>query len=648
MSSPLLIFDNASLAYGDWPLLHNANFTLNPGERVCLVGRNGAGKSTLLKVVDGRQSVDAGSVWLKPQLRLATLAQELPDKDKRSVREVVSAGLAQEQSLLQQYEQLASTELDAQGLQQLEALQHELEVRDGWHLSQRVEAIIDRLELPGDTPMAQLSGGWRRRAILAQALVSDPELLLLDEPTNHLDIPAIEWLENQLLGFKGSIMLITHDRAFLDKVASRVVELDRGVLTSWGSSYDEYLEKKDKFLQEQEQHNALFDKKLADEERWIRQGIKARRTRNEGRVRALQQLRRERSERREVMAKADFSIEDANSSGKRVIEAKNVHHRFTKNSPLIEGFSTKILRGDRVGLIGGNGVGKTTLLKILLGELPAQQGNVKLGTNLEIAYFDQLRGQLDMSKTVIDNVAEGRETISINGKDRHIISYLSDFLFPPQRSRSPITALSGGECNRLLLAKLFSKPANLLVLDEPTNDLDIETLELLENLIVNFAGTVILISHDRRFMDNVVSSTIVFNGQGSIEEYVGGYQDWIRQGGGFAALAASTSKPQNSSTQHADKVPPKEAQNNKSNNNKTESNKPKKLSYKLQRELDQLPNTIEALETEITTLETTIADPAFYEQDHKQTEGTLQALSDKQAELEAAMERWAELESLQA
>ncbi|WP_332328175.1 ATP-binding cassette domain-containing protein [Endozoicomonas sp. GU-1] len=534
---PLLRFEKVSLAYGDQPLLDHTEFQIRKGERVCLLGRNGAGKSTLMKLVSGTILPDDGTLWRKPGLKVGVLNQDLPDQDEKKVYDVVASGLEAVGELISRYHALSmniSTDAD---MKALEKVQQQLESVDGWSLSQKVDTVIQKLGLPAEKQMKELSGGWRRRVELARALVGDPDLLLLDEPTNHLDIIAIDWLEKQLKDFSGALLFITHDRSFLQSLATRIIELDRGQLTSWECDYKTFLERKAHALEVEAEQNALFDKKLAQEEVWIRQGIKARRTRNEGRVRDLKKLREERRQRREVQGNASFGLEQGEASGKLVLEAKHIAQSFDQHT-VISDFNLRLMRGDKIGLIGANGAGKSTLLSILLGNLKPEAGSVKMGTRLEVAYFDQLRNQLDLEKTVIDNVAEGRESITINGSSRHVIGYLGDFLFPPGRCRVPVKALSGGERNRLLLARLFSKPANLLVMDEPTNDLDVETLELLESLLVDFTGTILLVSHDRTFLDNVVSSTLVFEPGGHISEYVGGFDDWLHQGGSISSLVA--------------------------------------------------------------------------------------------------------------
>ncbi len=632
---PLLRFEKVSLAYGDQPLLDHAEFQIRKGERVCLLGRNGAGKSTMMKLVSGAILPDDGTLWRKPGLKVGVLNQDLPDQDEKKVYDVVASGLEAVGDLISRYHGLSmniSTDAD---MKALEKVQQQLESVDGWSLSLKVDTVIQKLGLPAEKQMKELSGGWRRRVELARALVGDPDLLLLDEPTNHLDIIAIDWLEKQLKDFSGALLFITHDRSFLQSLATRIIELDRGQLTSWECDYATFLERKAHALEVEAEQNVLFDKKLAQEEVWIRQGIKARRTRNEGRVRDLEKLRAERSQRREVQGNASFGLEQGESSGKLVLEAKNISQSFDSHT-VIKDFSLRLMRGDKVGLIGANGAGKSTLLSILLGNLSPESGSVKMGTKLEVAYFDQLRNQLDLEKTVIDNVAEGRESITINGASRHVISYLGDFLFPPGRCRVPVKALSGGERNRLLLARLFSKPANLLVMDEPTNDLDIETLELLESLLVEFTGTMLLVSHDRTFLDNVVSSSLVFEPGGHVSDYVGGFDDWLRQGGAISRLVAETA------------VSKKEEKTKSVPAPSGAENKPakKKLSYKLQRELDALPGEIEALEEELTELEAKTAESAFYQGDQGEVQEVLNRLAEINELIEEKMERWEELDNM--
>ncbi len=591
----LLRFEDIRLEFGEQVILRDAEFSIEPGERVCLIGRNGAGKSTTLRLITGEMEADQGAIIRKTGLIVSELRQNLPDAVDLTVREVIRAGLRHIDALLKSHEEMSGRKLDKHGLAELESLHAAIDAHDGWHIDQRVDATMTELNLPAEKKMSELSGGWRRRVALARALVQNPDLLLLDEPTNHLDIATIQWLEDRIYSFPGAVLFITHDRAFLQRLATRIVEIDRGKLTSWPGDYDNFLKRKEKLLEDEETANARFDKKLGQEEVWIRQGIKARRTRNEGRVRSLEKMREEVAKRIKQDDKARIHIEEAEQSGRKVIRAKNVSYGYD-GAKVIDDFSVKIMRGDRIGLIGNNGVGKTTLLRLLLGQLEPQSGTVKHGTNLEVGYFDQLRQALDEEKSVAYNVGEGRTYINLNGKDRHIVGYLKGFLFTPKRSGMPVKALSGGERNRVILAKLFTRPANLLVLDEPTNDLDIETLEVLEQKLCDFNGTLIVVSHDRAFLDNVVTSTIVFEADGRAKEYVGGYTDWVRQGHELANtenIAAAEAKK-------------RENAERRKNKNKT------KLSYKEQRELDLLPAEIEALETSIAALQVRIASPDFY------------------------------------
>ena len=639
----LLSFTDVSLAYGLNPLLSKVGFQLDRGERVCLIGRNGAGKSSLFKLLNGEQNSDEGEIWYAPGLKIGQLPQELPKADDSLVYDVVAAGLAGVGDLLAEYHHLVHGEMGEAELERLEKVQERLEAKDGWRLNQLVETTLTRLGLPAEKKMSELSGGWRRRVLLAQALVSEPDVLLLDEPTNHLDIHTIAWLEQVLLDFRGAVLFITHDRQFLQALATRIMELDRGQLIDWQGGYLSFLEHKEQQLAAEATANALFDKRLAQEEVWIRQGIKARRTRNEGRVRALKEMRNERAQRLERQGKASFQLETADSSGKRVIELDKVSFAWPGLVPLVRNLNLNVLRGDRIGLIGNNGSGKTTLLKLLLGQLEPTNGSVKHGTKLEVAYFDQLRAQLDLEATVIDNISEGRDFIEINGERRHVISYLGDFLFSPERARTPVKALSGGERARLLLARLFSKPANMLVLDEPTNDLDVETLELLEEVLAGFDGTVLIVSHDRAFLDNVVTSSLVFEGHGNVREYVGGYADWLRQGGKIEMLAEWDSKAVAADTpaETAPAASPAPAPQPA-----TAAQAKVKLSYKIQRELDGLPAVMEKLEAELAALQAKVSDPAFYQQSIEKTTSVLDAMEAKQAELDKAMERWAELEDM--
>ena len=625
---PLLRLDAIHLQFGTQVLLDEVNLTVARGEKLGLLGRNGAGKTTLLKLLAGELSPDSGERWVRPGVRIARLQQTLPQADQLCVYDVVAAGLADAGRLLTEYHQLLQADPPAD-MAQLARVQQQLEDADGWQLQQRVETTISQLQLPAEATMGELSGGWRRRVALAQALVSQPDILLLDEPTNHLDIPAISWLEEQLANFPGAIILITHDRRFLQNVASSIAELDRGHLTQWQGHYQGFLRHREQQLLAEERANELFDKKLAQEEVWIRQGIKARRTRNEGRVRALKAMRDERQSRRERTGSASFAVEGSGQSGKIVAELQHVGKRFGEQT-ILRDVSTIIQRGDRVGIVGPNGAGKSTLVKILLGELQPDQGKVSFGSKLEIAYSDQLRDQLEPEKNLIDNVCGGQDFIEINGKKRHAISYLGDFLFSPERVRTPVKALSGGEQNRAILAKLFSKPANLLVLDEPTNDLDIETLELLEEILLSFDGTVLLVSHDRDFMDNVVTSLLVLEGDGVVSEQAGGYSDWQARGGRLSDKReqAPASSPKQATTAPAGAATAKNS----------------KLSYKDQRELDALPGLIEKLEQRQLELEEAMSHPDFYQGEHAAVQQVLSELSDVQEKLENAFERWAALE----
>jgi ATP-binding cassette subfamily F protein uup len=641
---PLLTLENAHLHYGTQVLLDGVDLAVRRGDRLGLLGRNGAGKTSLLRVLSGELALDGGKRWLRPGTRLSRLQQTLPSAASASVFDTVADGLPEAGQLLQRYHSLIQGGDDAD-LSQLAQVQTELEAAGGWELQHRVENTLSRLKLPPDQPLMELSGGWRRRVALAQALVSEPDILLLDEPTNHLDIPTIEWLEEQLAQFGGALVLITHDRRFLQGVANQIAELDRGRLTLWRGDYRGFLRLRDQQLAAEARAEAQFDRRLAQEETWIRQGIKARRTRNEGRVRALQDMREQRRRRRERTGNASFAIDDAESSGRIVAQLEGVSLAFGERC-LLRDVSTIVQRGDRVGIVGANGAGKTTLVRVLLGQLAPDSGQAKLGSGLEIAYSDQLRGDLDPEKNLIDNVCGGREFIEIGGRRRHAISYLGDFLFSPERMRTPVRALSGGEQNRAILARLFSRPANLLVLDEPTNDLDLETLELLEETLLAFDGTVLLVSHDRDFMDNVVTSLLVLEGDGRVVEEAGGYSEWESRGGRLREFDQAPAGPVQTR-----RVPDQGSAGKASSDGPTrkDGERPapgglRKLSYRDRRELQQLPERIEALEQRQAELEATIAEPGFYQGDHQQTAAVLEQLAALQGELEAAYERWAELE----
>jgi len=628
---PLITLRNIQLSYGGPLLLDHLDLSIEAGERICLIGRNGEGKSTLMKLIADEVRADDGEREVPQGAVIRRLTQDVPTDTRGSVFEVVASGLGELGTLVKNYHEV-SHQLALSGdealLDKLARAQQELEAADGWQTEQRVETTISKLSLDPDIDFASLSGGLKRRVLLARALVQEPDLLLLDEPTNHLDIESIDWLEEFLLGYKGTLLFVTHDRAFLRKLATRIIELDRGQLTSWPGNYDNYLRRKEEQLNAEEKANARFDKKLAQEEVWIRQGIKARRTRNEGRVRALKSMRSQLKQRRNRQGTASMTLQEAERSGKLVTEAKHINYAWD-GKPIIRDFSTTILRGDRIGIIGPNGVGKTTLIKVLLGELTPDSGTLKLGHRLEVAYFDQLRAALDENKTVADNVADGHEKVDINGTTKHIISYLQDFLFTPDRTRQPVRALSGGERNRLLLAKLFAKPSNVLVMDEPTNDLDIETLELLEELLMEYKGTLLLVSHDRAFINNVVTSTLAFEDDGLIHEYVGDYDDWLRQ------RPETTTKKQETSQEPRQDKP-----------SKAGTEKPKKLSYKDQRELDQLPQKIEALETEVGELHEQMSQPDFYQQEGVHIAESQTRLEALETELTEYYERWERLEEL--
>ncbi|WP_146442868.1 ABC transporter ATP-binding protein [Vibrio kanaloae] len=633
----LLTIHNGQLAFGDHPLLDRADFALQENERVCLVGRNGAGKSTLMKILSGNIIMDDGKMQITQDVVVSRLEQDPPRNEEGTVYDYVAGGLAEIGEQLKIYHDLLDligTDPSEKNLNRLTRVQEQLDHANAWRFEDRVSNVMAALKLTAETKLTDLSGGWQRKAALARALVCDPDVLLLDEPTNHLDVATIEWLEGFLKDFRGSIIFISHDRAFIKSMATRIVDLDRGKLSSFPGDYENYLVEKEEALRVEEMQNAEFDKKLAQEEVWIRQGIKARRTRNEGRVRALKKLREERINRREVQGKAVIQIDDGQRSGKIVFEAENLNFGF-EGKEIVKDFNFNIMRGDRIALIGPNGCGKSTVLKLLLDQLKPDSGRLHCGTKLEVAYFDQYRETLDPEKSVIDNLADGKQEVTVGGRERHALSYLQDFLFSPKRARTPVKALSGGEKNRLLLARIFLKSNNLLILDEPTNDLDIETLELLEDLLANYQGTLLLVSHDRQFVDNTVMTSWIFEGNGVIEEFVGGYHDAQQQRKQALEYrqVAKPSKPEKV-VEETPKTAPVKA-------------KPKKLSYKLQRELEALPMRLEELETQIETLQEEVNDPSFFSKSVEQTQPVLDKLSAAEQELEVAFERWEELEALQ-
>jgi len=631
----LLRFQQASLAFGTHPILDKVDFSLFAGERVCLVGRNGAGKSSFLKILTGHQNLDDGQVVRQNNLVVSRLEQDPPARVDIKVADFIREGAGDLAEKLQRFYHLADHFSDATEAEQREfgTLQAELDTRQGWQLESRIEELCLQFEMDPNTTLASLSGGWLRKAALAKALVSQPNVLLLDEPTNHLDVAAIQWLEQFFMNFKGAIIFISHDRAFIRALASRIIDLDRGELTSHPGNYAEYLERKQKMLETEQQHNALFDKKLAEEEVWIRQGIKARRTRNEGRVRALKALRNERAARVEQMGKVEFAIEQSQKSGKLVFETKDVNVSF-KGETVLKDLNILVMRGDRIALVGPNGVGKSTLIKTLLGEYTADSGEIKRGTNLEVAYFDQHRIQLDLDATVQDNVADGKQEITQNGQTRHVLSYLQDFLFAPARARTPVRALSGGEKNRLLLARLFAKPSNLLILDEPTNDLDVETLELLEDILQQYQGTVLLVSHDREFVNNTVTSSLYFAGQGRVVDIAGDYEDVLA----YQKRQQNQVKAVETVQKSVKPVEEKPVE--------LSSNSSKKLSYKEKRELELLPALIETLDAELSALQQQVNDPQFFRQSAEYTQKALNQLHETESKLAHAYERWEQLEAL--
>jgi ABC transport system ATP-binding/permease protein len=635
---PYITLDNASLAFGHHALLDHAAFQLDAGERVGLIGRNGAGKSSLLKAIAGTIKLDDGIVWRAPNTRVVYVPQEPELNPAHTVFEAVAEGLGGLQQIIIDYHQVThdigmmDADIDAL-MTQMQHLQHELDAQNGWAAQSRVETVLTRLKLDADALISTLSGGWRKRVALGRALVAEPEVLLLDEPTNHLDLEAIEWLEDLLLGFQGSVLFITHDRRFLDKLATRITELDRGKLTDFIGNFSQYQIKKEELIAVEETHAAKFDKILAQEEVWIRQGIKARRTRNEGRVRRLEALRLERAARRERQGNVKLNVDAGERSGKLVAELENVIKAYG-NRTLINGFSTRILRGDKIGLLGPNGIGKTTLLKLILGDIEADSGKVERGTKINVAYFDQMREQLDEEATLADTISPGSDFVEIGNERKHVISYLEDFLFPPQRSRSPVKSLSGGERNRLLLARLFARPANVLVLDEPTNDLDIDTLELLESLLQDFTGTLFLVSHDRAFLENTVTQVIAFEGNGVLTEFGGGYDDWQR----FSAQRASDIANTKSTELKAgsDKA-----------NSPTKTTPTSKLSFKEVKELESLPAQLEALDAELASINLTLANPDIYRDTPEMVKKHQARLVEVEVAIEAGLARWEALESKQ-
>ena len=636
----LLNLSNAYLGFGDFPLLDHTELHIEPNERVCLVGRNGAGKSTLMKVLAGEVQLDDGKLIFEKDIIVTRLEQDPPRHIQETVFEYVAEGIAHLSDLLKQYHHISQqmlTNYSDELLAKLSQVQAQLEHNNGWQFENRIQDTLKLLELDPDKKLCELSGGWVRRAALARALVANPDILLLDEPTNHLDVEAITWLEDLLLNFKGSIIFISHDRSFIRKIATRIVDLDRGKLVSYPGNYDLYLETKAEDLRVEALQNELFDKKLAQEEVWIRQGIKARRTRNEGRVRALKKLREERRNRREVQGKAKIQLDTTARSGKIVFEIEHASYEV-EGKTLLKDFSATIQRGNKIALVGPNGCGKTTFIKLLLGELQPTSGTIRCGTKLDVAYFDQYRAELDLEKTVMDNVADGKQDIEVNGVKRHVLGYLQDFLFPPKRAMTPVKALSGGERNRLLLAKLLLKPNNLLILDEPTNDLDVETLELLEELLADYQGTLLIVSHDRQFIDNTVEECFFFEGNGVLNQYIGGYFDAKQQQENYHARQAVQSQNQK-------KNEPLVSELVKQEKPKAETKKVK-LSYKEQRELEELPAKMEALEADIEALQTEVNSADFFSKEIAYTQEKLQALAEKEAELEQAFERWEMLENI--
>ena len=631
----LLTLHNAELAFGDHPLLNKSNLVIEPNERVCLVGRNGAGKSTLLKVLDGRIQLEDGTLLINTDVKVARLEQDPPTASTLSAYDFVASGMENAGEILKAYHHqlhVIAEDCSEKQLNKLQRLQEQIDQLDAWQLDSKINQILDRLAIDPEATLDQLSGGWLRKVALAKALVNDPDLLLLDEPTNHLDVGTIEWLEEFLLSFQGAIIFISHDREFIRRLSTRIIDIDRGNLSSWPGGYDQYLIAKEEALRVEEEQNSEFDRKLAIEEKWIRQGIKARRTRNEGRVRVLKSLRNERADRQNVLGKAKINIDAGTRSGKIIFEAEHVAYSYDELC-IVRDFSCAIMRGDKIALVGRNGCGKSTLLKLLLNQLQPDAGEIKCGTKLDVAYFDQYRGELDPEKSVMDNLAEGKQEVEVNGIRRHVLGYLQDFLFHPERARTPVKALSGGEKNRLLLAKIFLKPSNLLILDEPTNDLDVETLELLEELLANYKGTLLLVSHDRSFVDNTVTNTWFFDGNGNVQQFVGGYSDAVRhktQSEAPAQPVVSDVKAQ----VKKEKAPVKAVAK-------------KKLSYKLQLELDGLPRLLEEQEEKVEIFQATINTPEFFTKDKTEADAFLTQLKRAEELLEKTFMRWEELEELQ-
>lgn len=621
---PLIRFEDISLDIGEQKILTEANVSIEAGERLCLIGRNGAGKSTTFKLITGQIEPDTGSVIYESKLIISQLEQSLPVSEDTTVREIIRSGLSKIELLLKNYHDLVANTSGKTDLLKLESLHKQIDAHGGWNLDQRVNTTISELNLPADKKMNELSGGWLRRVALGKALVQKPDILLLDEPTNHLDISTIKWLEDVVYSYRGTVIFITHDRAFIKKLASRILEIDRGKITSWPGSYSNYLKRKEKSLIDEKNEYAKFDKKLEQEEIWIRQGIKARRTRNEGRVRALVKMREERQARMTHGNQARINIEESEKSGRKVIRAKNINYQYS-DEPLIKNFTLNIQRGERIGIVGNNGVGKTTLLRLLLGKIQPHSGTLKLGTNIEIGYFDQVRQKLDLEKSVADNVSEGKTYVKINGKDKHIVGYLKGFLFSPKRSMTPAKVLSGGEKNRIILAKLFTKATNLLILDEPTNDLDMETLDVLEEQLMQYKGTLLVVSHDREFLDNIITSMLVFEGKNQLNHYVGNFSDWLNRKQKLTELDHHE-KSKNIQQDGIEKI-----------------KKITKLSYKEQRALNALPDEIKQLEIEKNTLEEKISLSSFYAQDKKTIQSTMEELNLLTQKIETKTDVWSDL-----